>query len=95
MREISAEVITEEVARLCQEANFDLGKDVLDAFDCALKSEESPTGRGIIEQLIENAKIAREERVPMCQDTGFAVFFVELGQDIHVCLLYTSDAADE
>ena len=84
MREISAKVITEEVARLCQEANFDLGKDVLEAFGKALKTEESPTGRGIIEQLVENAKIAREERVPMCQDTGFAVFFVELGQDVHV-----------
>ncbi|MCL5046920.1 MAG: fumarate hydratase [Actinobacteria bacterium] len=95
MREISAKVVTEEVTRLCQEANFDLGRDVLEAFAQALKTEESPTGRGIIEQLIENAKIAREERVPMCQDTGFAVFFVELGQDVHVVNGGLIDAINE
>jgi fumarate hydratase subunit alpha len=66
------------------EANYDLGEDVLKAFRDSLKVEESPAGRDILRQLLDNAKIAADERVPMCQDTGVAVFFVELGQDLHV-----------
>lgn len=84
MREIDAASIAEVVARLCQEANFDLPEDVAAAVEKALSSEESPTGKEVLRQILENARIAREERVPMCQDTGFAVFFLELGQDVHV-----------
>ncbi len=84
MRTIKAEIITQEVARLCQEANFFLGKDVIDEFKAALEREESETGREILEQLIQNANIAGEEQVPMCQDTGFTVVFLELGQDLTV-----------
>lgn len=65
-------------------ANFDLPEDVSCALDRALAAEESPVGRDILGQLIENAAIARDERVPMCQDTGFAVVFVRLGQDVHI-----------
>lgn len=84
MREITGEAIAGTVARLCMEANYDLGTDVLHSFEESRRTEESPTGRDILGQLIENARLAREERVPMCQDTGFAVVFVELGQEVRV-----------
>ena len=84
MREVAASRITEAVRDLCIKANTQLGEDVLDALKRALKEEESPQGRDILEKLILNAQIAREENIPICQDTGFAVFFVELGQDVHV-----------
>ncbi|MBO8167570.1 MAG: fumarate hydratase [Thermoanaerobacteraceae bacterium] len=84
MREISYEKIVAEVARLCREANYFLGEDVTKAFEKALADEESPTGKGILEQLIKNAEIARNEEVPMCQDTGVAVVFLEMGQDVTV-----------
>ena len=84
MREVDVGVITETVKSLCMEANFDLGQDVLDAFKRAQAVEESPAGVEILEQLEENASIARRERVAICQDTGIAVVFVELGQDVHL-----------
>ena len=84
MREIKAKQITEVVKRLCIDANLYLGEDVLAAFERGEKMEESPVGREIFEQLKENARIAREEKVAMCQDTGLAVVFVEMGQDVHI-----------
>ena len=84
MREVDVGIITERVKALCMEANFDLGQDVLDAFKRARAEEESPAGIEILGQLEENASIARQERVPICQDTGIAVVFVELGQDVHL-----------
>jgi len=84
MREVNVKMITEKVKALCMEANTDLGEDVLQAFDRALGKEESPLGVEILKELKENARIAREERVPICQDTGFAVVFLELGQDVHL-----------
>ncbi len=84
MRTINAADITPKVKELCISANFELGEDVLDAFEKGLEREESHAGKAVLEQLIENARIAREERAPMCQDTGFAVFFVELGRDLHI-----------
>lgn len=69
---------------MSQEANFSLGEDVIKELQKALASETSATGKGILLQLLENAKIAREELVPICQDTGFAVVFVELGQDVRI-----------
>jgi fumarate hydratase subunit alpha len=84
MREINVKSITEKVRELCMEANTDLGGDVLQAFDRAMEKEESPLGLEILKELKENARIAKEERVAMCQDTGFAVIFMELGQDVHL-----------
>jgi fumarate hydratase subunit alpha len=84
MREIKASEITKAVARLCQEANFELGEDVLSALKKARKTEESPLGREVLSQLIENARIAQEERLPLCQDCGIAVVFLEIGQDTHI-----------
>ena len=83
MREIKASAITQAVARLCQEANFVLGDDVLAALKKAQKTEESPLGREVLSQLTENARIAQEERLPLCQDCGTAIVFLEIGQEIH------------
>jgi len=84
VREVDVGVITETVKSLCMEANFDLSQDVMDAIKRAQAVEESPAGVEILEQLQENASIARRERVAICQDTGIAVVFVELGQDVHL-----------
>jgi fumarate hydratase subunit alpha len=84
MREVNVKLITEKVKELCMEANTNLGEDVLQAFDRAMEKEESPLGVEILRELKENARIAREEKVAICQDTGFAVVFVELGQEVHL-----------
>lgn len=84
MREIHVSKITEAVRRMSVSANTDLGEDVALAFQRGLETEESPTGKAIFKALLENAQIARSEKVPMCQDTGFAVVFVELGQEVHL-----------
>ncbi|TET37992.1 MAG: fumarate hydratase [Dehalococcoidia bacterium] len=84
MREISSKKVTETVARLCQEANFVLGDDVLDVLRRARESEESPLGRQVLEQILENARIAKEEKIPLCQDCGTTVVFLEVGQDAHI-----------
>jgi len=84
MREVQAQQITGAVKNLCMDANFDLGQDVVESLKRSLEKEESPSGKEILEMILENADIAREERLPICQDTGFAVLFVELGQDVHI-----------
>lgn len=84
MRELAASVITDNVAEMCQRANIYLGEDVFKALKDSLESEESPTGKEVLKQLIENVEIARNEQIPICQDTGFAVFFVEWGQEVHL-----------
>jgi fumarate hydratase subunit alpha len=66
------------------EANYYLGEDVMSALRRALEIEESPVGRTILGQLVRNAEISREEGIPLCQDTGLMMVFVELGQDVHV-----------
>lgn len=84
MREVSVGEITKVVRDLFVDANINLGEDVLAAFKNALKMEESPTGREILNELIENARTAKEEGIAICQDTGLAVVFIDLGQDVHV-----------
>jgi len=84
MREIEAGAITKTVAELCQQANFVLGEDVLNALKRAQETEESPLGKEALEQLLENARIAEREQLPLCQDCGTAVVFLEVGQDAHV-----------
>ncbi len=95
MREISADTITQSVARLCQEANFLLGEDVLDALRQAREAEESPLGREVLNQLLENADIAAREHFPLCQDCGTTVVFLEVGQDVHVIGAGLYAAVDE
>jgi fumarate hydratase subunit alpha len=84
IRELHVQEITQAIKRLCIEANEELGEDVLSCFHQARENEPSPVGQEILDQLIENARIAREEKVPMCQDTGLAIIFLEIGQDLHL-----------
>ncbi len=84
MREISIDRITTEVARLCQEANYFLPQDVLDALEQSLSLEQSPIGRQTLEQIIENAKLAGQEQMAICQDCGATVVYLEVGQDVHI-----------
>jgi len=84
MKEVRVEDITGKVKDLCISANYELEQDVMSAFEKARKDEESPTGQEIFNQLIENARIAKQELIPLCQDTGFAVCFVELGDDVRI-----------
>jgi len=84
MKEIHCNEITQTVKRLFIEANTDLGQDMLEAFRSALPKEESSVGQDILNQLMENARLAKETKIPICQDTGLAVVFVELGQDVHI-----------
>jgi fumarate hydratase subunit alpha len=84
VREIRCEKITETVARLCIEANYYLGDDVLRALRQAREAEVSPVGREVLNQLLENADVAREEEMPLCQDTGLTVVFLGVGQDAHI-----------
>jgi len=84
MREIHTEQITGTVARLCMEANYDLPEDVLDSLRAARQAEVSPVGRELLDRILENADIARLERMPLCQDTGLTVVFLRVGQDVHI-----------
>lgn len=84
MREIKASAITETVAQLCQQANFALGEDVLAALKSAQQTEESPLGKEILHQIIENAQIAERKTLPLCQDCGTAVIFLEIGQEAYI-----------
>jgi fumarate hydratase subunit alpha len=84
VRQIQADQVIETVARLCIEANYDLGEDVLHALRTYRAQEPSPVGREVLDQILENAAIARQEQFPLCQDCGLTVVFVELGQDAHV-----------
>ena len=95
MREIEVAEITEAVRALCIEANTCLPEDHLAALHRALEEEESPLGREVIGELLENARVARERCVAFCQDTGYAVFFVELGSEARVVGGGIGEAIDE
>jgi fumarate hydratase subunit alpha len=95
LREIAAETVTKAVRELCIEANTRLPEDHLSALRRALEEEESPLGREVIGELLENARVARERCVAFCQDTGYAVFFVELGGEIRVVGGELGEAIDE
>lgn len=84
MREIQADSITEAVTRLCIDSNYYLGEDVLAALRNFREAETSPVGREVLDQILENAAIARDEQMPLCQDCGLTVVFLELGQDAHI-----------
>lgn len=94
MRDIAAPELTALVAELYQQANFFLPEDVLSRLRQALDEEESPVGRNVLETLIQNAAIAARERVPLCQDTGVAVVFVEIGQDTRLVGATLKEAVD-
>jgi fumarate hydratase subunit alpha len=84
IKKISTEKIIETIKNLCMETNFNLGRDVLNAFDKAIETEVSPLAKGIFTEIKENAKISGEDQVPLCQDCGTAVVFIDIGQDVHI-----------
>ena len=95
MREIDAQLLTKNIKELCIEANHYLSDDMKKVFDNARNNEKSPLGKQILEQLDENLKIAREDMIPICQDTGMAVVFVKIGQDVHITGANIEDAINE
>jgi len=95
MKVIHTDEIIAAVERLCVEANYFLGEDVLKALDRCRANEESLLGKNTFTRLIENASIARKERMPICQDTGMAIIFVELGQGIHIEGIDLTDAINQ
>ena len=84
MREIHVDTIVAALRQLCIDANVEIRPDTVEAFQKALGQEDSEIGREVLKQLIRNAEVARERRIPFCQDTGYAVVFVELGQEVHI-----------
>ena len=84
VKEIHVSQITETVARLCQDATRNLPEDVVAALRRAESTEESPLARQVLLEILDNAELARQEMLPLCQDTGTAVVFAEVGQDVHI-----------
>lgn len=95
IRTIRVEEITKNIKEMCIEANHFLSPDMAEAMKCAEKNEEAPHGKQILEQLQENLKIAGEDMIPICQDTGMAVVFLEIGQDVHLEGGALEDAVNE
>ena len=95
MRKINAAEITDVAERLCVEANYYLPQDVQLAISEALRQESSPLGRDILGDILKNAELARAKNMPVCQDTGLAVFFVELGQQVYIAGGGLNEAIDE
>ena len=83
IRDIDVTILRDTVARLIVEANYNIPADILDALRAAIAREESPLGRRTLEQLVRNYEVAAAERLPVCQDSGVAVIFLEMGQDVH------------
>jgi fumarate hydratase subunit alpha len=95
MRLIYATDITEAVAGLFKQANYELGEDVLSALKKARREEESPAGRRALDAILENARIAAADKIPLCQDCGTAVVFLEIGQDVRVVMGDLYNAVNE
>src|SRR4026209_1721348 len=95
MREIHVSSIVDAVKKLCMEANYSLEPDMLRAFAGALVRVGPQAGREVLQILQQNAELARTKKIPYCQDTGFVVCFVELGQDVHVTRGRPSEATTD
>ena len=95
MRDINVCEVTAAVRQMCIDANYALSQDMKDALDGALEREESELGKQIITKLQENLEIAGKDQIPICQDTGMAVFFVKVGQDVHFVGGSLTDAINE
>ena len=95
MRELSVEIIRDAVKELCVDINYRLSEDMRAALSLAQKNESSPVGCEVLSQLIENMQIAEEDQIPMCQDTGMAVVFLEIGQEVHLTGGDLEDAVQE
>jgi len=95
MRTIHTDNIISAVAKACIDANCNIGGDIARAMETSLELETSPIGREMLEALITNAQIAKDRQMPICQDTGMAVVWVALGQDVHIDGIPLSDAINE
>lgn len=84
MREVNVSIITDNIKEMCIEANHFLTDDMKNVFENAVKNEESALGKQVLGQLEENLKVAGEDMIPICQDTGMAVVFINVGQDVHL-----------
>jgi len=89
---INSSEITEKVSQLCLDANFNLGKDVFESLEVSYRHEEAPIAKEALSEIIENAKIAHKKQMPLCQDTGVAVFFVEIGNNVEIIDGHLCDA---
>ena len=95
MRTIHTDEIIKEIRQMCIDANLILSEDVKCRIEDAIQTEKSPVGKNVLQQLDENMKIARTENIPICQDTGMAVVFLKLGQDLHIEGMNLEDAVNE
>lgn len=95
MRQINTQKITEEVKKMCISSNCNLNDDIYNALKKAKETEPSPVGCEMLRQLITNADIAKNEQIPICQDTGLAVVFVTIGQEVHITGGSLTDAINE
>ena len=95
MRELDVKVITENIKEMCIEATHFLTEDMKNVLDDSVTKEESPLGKQILQQLQENLQIAGDEMIPICQDTGMAVVFIKVGQDVHFTGGNIEDAINE
>ena len=95
MREVNVSIITDNIKEMCIEANHFLTDDMKNVFEKAVKNEESALGKQVLGQLEKNLKVAGEEMIPICQDTGMAVVFINVGQDVHLIGGDITDAINE
>ena len=95
MREVNVSIITDNIKEMCIEANHFLTDDMKNVFENAVKKEESALGKQVLGQLEENLKVAGEDMIPICQDTGMAVVFINVGQDVHLTGGDITDAINE
>lgn len=95
VREVHVELITEQVKEMCIDVNYSLSDDMIDALNLANKKETSELGKNVLDQLQENLEIAKTDRIPICQDTGMAVVFLQIGQDVHLAGGSLEDAVNE
>lgn len=95
MREISVDKIIDAVSKMCISSNYNLNDDIYNAIQASKQTEQSPIGKKILGDLTENADLAKQKQMPICQDTGMAVIFVELGQDVHIVGGNITDSINE
>ena len=95
MRNIGVDEIVEVVEKLCIDANYYLNSEIMDRLKKGIDIEESDIGRSILEQIVENAEIAKTKKMAICQDTGMAVFFIDIGQDVHITGGSLTDSINE
>jgi len=95
MKEVHVDTVISVLEKLFIDANYDLSQNILDTLEKSIDKEESPVGKEVLRELINNANLAKDEHIPICQDTGLAVTFIEVGQDVHIIGGSLIDAVNE